>query len=401
MNKALPLLFITLLIDMIGIGMIIPILPVIFTNPSSPAFLLFGYSVHSQFLIAGLITALAGIMTFISSPLIGELSDIYGRKKLLSIGVSVLALSQLCFGIGIAVKSLTLLFISRAVAGLAGGNISIVQAGIADITTPENRAKNFGLIGAAFGLGFIIGPTLGGYIAFATGNPAMPFFVAGILGVLNFLSVIFFLPETNKHMDKKVHSITLFKAFTNIKTAFLDKEASRVYVASFLYVIGFAFFTSITGIFLVQKFALSEAGIGTYFGVIGFWVVLTQLVILRIVTKYYHERQILRVSILAVAVAIASMPFMPTLFACYLLLPLIAIPQGLSLANMTALVSKSVSPEKQGAALGINGSLQALAQGVVPVLATASAGFGLATPYLLAGLFIASARQFILHKKST
>ncbi len=399
MNKALPLLFITLLIDMIGIGMIIPILPVIFTNPSSPDFLLFGYSTHAQLLIAGLITALAGLMTFVSSPLIGELSDIYGRKKLLSIGVSILAISQLCFGLGIAVKSLTLLFISRAVAGLAGDNISIVQAGIADITTPENRAKNFGLIGAAFGLGFIIGPTLGGYIAYVTGNPAMPFFVAGVLGALNFLSVIFFLPETNKHIEKKAHSITLFKAFYNIKKAFLDKEASQVYIASFLYVIGFAFFTSITGIFLVQKFALTEAGIGTYFGAIGFWVVLTQLVILRVVTKFYKEREILRVSVLAVAVAITLMPFMPTLFACYLLMPLIAIPQGLSLASITALVSKSVSPEKQGAALGINGSLQALAQGGVPVLAGASAGFGLAVPYLLAGLFIASSWNFLLQRK--
>ncbi len=400
MNKALPLLFITLLIDMIGIGMIIPILPVIFTDPSSPAFLLFGYSAHLQLIIAGLITALAGFMTFVSSPLIGELSDIYGRKKLLSIGVCILALSQLCFGFGVAVKSLALLFVSRAVAGLAGGNISIVQAGIADITTPENRAKNFGLIGAAFGLGFIIGPTLGGYIAYATGNPAMPFFVAGVLGILNFISVLLFLPETNKHIKEKAHSITLFKAFSNIKTAFLDKEASQVYIASFLYVIGFAFFTSITGIFLVQKFSLTEAGIGTYFGVIGFWIVITQLVILRVVTKYYNERQILKVSILAVAIAIALMPFMPTLFMCYLLMPLIAIPQGLTLANMTALVSKSVSPEKQGAALGINGSLQALAQGGVPVLASGAATFGFAAPYLLAGLFIASSWKFLLQRKS-
>lgn len=401
MKKALPILFITLLLDMIGFGMIIPILPIIFTDPASPSFLLSGYSSQAQYIIAGVITALAGVMTFIASPIMGELSDIYGRKKLLSIGVLILALSQLFFGIGIGIESLTLLFIARAIAGLAGGNISIVQAGIADITLPKDRAKNFGLIGAAFGLGFIIGPVLSGYVASATGNPSMPFFVAGVLGLCNFLFVIFLLPETNSNITTEVHSITVFKALHNIKNAFVDKEASHIYASSFLYLTGFAFFTSITGIFLVHKFSLTEAGIGTYFGVIGFWVVLTQIVILRIVTKKYSERQILRVSILAVACSIAIMPYMPTLVACYILLPFIAIPQGLSLANMTALISKSVSPSKQGAALGINGSLQALAQGAVPLVATfAAALFGLYMPYLLAGIFIAFSWK-VLFAKST
>jgi DHA1 family tetracycline resistance protein-like MFS transporter len=386
-KHALPLLFITLLIDMIGIGMIIPIIPIIFTDPTSSSFVLHGYSRDMQFLIAGLVTALYGVMTFIAAPI--ELSDIYGRKKLLLLGVGILAASQLMFGLGIIAGSLSVLLISRAVAGLAGANISIAQAAIADISKPEHRAKNFGLIGAAFGLGFILGPVLGGLIAHATGTASSPFFVAGILGVLNLLSVTFFLPETRIIGERKQHTISFTRAITNIKVAFADKSASSIYIASFLYMIGFAFFTSTTGIYLVQRYGLSAASLGTYFGVIGIWIVITQGFILRVITKLYNERQILFVSLVCVGVAIVAVPFMPNIIYQYILVPFIAIPQGLSMANMSALISKSVSPEKQGTALGINGSLSALAQGTVPILMGGLiALFGVAIPYVVAGIAI-------------
>lgn len=161
-QKPLLVLFITLLIDMIGIGMIIPIIPILFTDPTSPSFLLAGYSRDAQYLLAGLLTAVFGLMQFLGAPILGELSDVYGRKRLLILGVGVLAISQLLFGFGVEIGSLWLLFISRAVAGLAGANFSVAQASIADVTDPKDRAKNFGLIGAAFGIGFILGPILGG-----------------------------------------------------------------------------------------------------------------------------------------------------------------------------------------------------------------------------------------------
>ena len=135
-KSTLPILFITLLIDMIGVGMIIPLIPIIFTDDSSSSFILSGYSQSAQFFIAGLVTAVYGLMTFLASPILGELSDIYGRKKLLLIGIGVLAISQIMFGLGIITGSLAMLFISRAVAGLAGANISIAQASIADISKP-------------------------------------------------------------------------------------------------------------------------------------------------------------------------------------------------------------------------------------------------------------------------
>ncbi len=367
--------------------MIFPLIPILFTDPTSHSFLLTGYSPSSQLLFAGLITAVFGLMQFIAAPILGELSDVYGRKRLLTIGVGVLAISNLLFGFSIQIGSLVLLFVSRAIAGLAGANFSIAQATIADVTLPADRAKNFGLIGAAFGIGFVLGPLLGGWIAAYAHSASAPFFVAGLLGVLNVLSVSLFLPETNKNL-RAAKKFTMLKGIHNIRDAILDRDARLVYAASFLFLSGFSFFTSFIGVFLVQRFHLSEAAVGSFFGASGVLIVITQLFILRFLSKRYRERTILRVSMIMVATGLFLYPFIHTFSHMYIILPLVAIGNGLTMANMTALVSKGVSPQKQGAALGINGSLLALSQGIAPLVAGIGSGFlGIMAP-LFTGSFL-------------
>ncbi len=388
-RKALTILFFTLVLDMIGIGMIIPIIPIIFTDPTSPSFLLTGIAEKYWYFIAGLTIAIFGLVQFFAAPILGELSDIYGRKKLLLLGVSVLAISQCMFGIGIITGSLTLIFISRFVGGIASANFSIAQACIADISTQANKAKNFGLIGAAFGIGFVVGPALGGYIAHFFDSASAPFWIASILGVINMTSVFFFLPETHTENRAAAKKLTPFKAFSNIKIAFTDVAASHIYKANFFYFAGFAFFTSFSGLYLVHKYNLGEAQLGNYYAAIGIWIVITQMIILRIVTKYGAPLQILRITMVIVAISSALTPFMPTLFLQYVLLPFIAIPQGLSMANLTALLSSSVPKERQGVALGINGSLSALSQGIVPLFGGILGGlFGVSIPFIVGGLCI-------------
>ena len=237
-QRRVPLiLFGTLLIDMIGFGMVFPIIPILFTDSSSSSFLLGGYSPRVQFFMAGAITALWGLMQFIAAPILGELSDAYGRKKLLLFGVVILALSQSLFGFGIGIASIGLLLFARALAGVAAGNLGIAQAAIADVTEPKDRAKNFGLIGAAVGVGLILGPLLSGWLVHASHNPALPFFVAGALGILNALFVAFFLPETN-NQPKATHTFTLTKGVHNIRLAMADRETRRIYLTSFLYLFG-------------------------------------------------------------------------------------------------------------------------------------------------------------------
>ncbi len=388
-RKALTILFFTLVLDMIGIGMIIPIVPIIFTDPTSPSFLLAAIAQKYWYFLAGLTIAIFGIMQFFAAPILGELSDIYGRKKLLLLGVTILAFSQFIFGVGIVTGSLLVILVSRFIGGIAAANFSIAQASIADISTPESRAKNFGLIGAAFGIGFVVGPALGGYIAHFFDSAASPFWVASILGVINIISVYFFLPETNSTKNTTAKKLTFTKAFTNIKIAFTDKEYSPIYKVNFSYFVGFAFFTSFSGLYLVNKYNLGEAQLGNYFAAIGIWIIITQLFILRIVSTKRVPLQILKISMLIVSITIALTPFMPTLFLQYVLLPLIAIPQGLSMANLTALLSSSVPKEKQGLALGINGSLSALSQGITPLLGGILGGLlGVGVPFIIGGLCI-------------
>lgn len=400
-QHVLPVLFFTLLLDMIGIGMIIPIIPVIFTDPSSPSFLLQGYSVTGQYIISGAIAAVFGIMQFIGAPLLGELSDIFGRKRLLMVGVGGLAISQMLFGFGIETGSLVLLFASRILAGLSGANFSIAQAAIADVSEPHERAKNFGLMGAAFGIGFILGPALGGWIAEAAGNPAAPFWFAGILGIVNILLLTFFLRETH-HDRQAAHHFHIWKGIENIRAAFRDQDAKPLYFSSFLYGSGFTFFTSFIGILLVSKFAFSEASIGTFFGAVGAWSIFTQIIVLRILSGKWSERTILRWSFLSVGCAIAIYPFLPESAWLYILMPFFSIPQGLSMANLGALISKGVSPKRQGAALGINNSLMALSQGIIPLAAGFGSGlFGIRLPFIVGSLFVfaAWANLFLPSKK--
>ncbi len=399
-RKALTILFLTLVLDMIGIGMMIPIIPIIFTDPTSPSFLLEGVTQKYWYFLAGLTIALFGIVQFFAAPILGELSDIHGRKKLLLLGVSVLALSQGIFAFGIIAGSLILVLVSRLIGGMASANFSIAQASIADISTKENRAKNFGLIGAAFGIGFVVGPALGGYLAHFFDSAAAPFLVAGILGLINMISVYFFLPETNTLRREASKKITFLKAFSNIKTAFTDTQCSHIYKANFFYFSGFAFFTSFSGLYLVERYNVGEAQLGNYFAAIGIWIILTQIVILRIVSKRKTPLQVLRVSMILVAVASSLTPFMSTLFLQYVLLPFVAIPQGLSMANLTALLSSSVPKEKQGVALGINGSLSALSQGITPLLGGVIAGlFGISMPFIIGGVCIFYAWYGVLQFK--
>src|SRR5262245_51551763 len=147
-------------------------------------------------------------MQFIAAPILGELSDAYGCKKLLRLGVGALAVSQALFGFGVGIASVALLFVARALAGIAAGNLGIAQAAIADVTEPKDRAKHFGLIGAAVGMGMILGPLLSGWLVYVSRDSALPFFMAGALGLLNALFLALLLPETNTQ-PQAGHTFTL------------------------------------------------------------------------------------------------------------------------------------------------------------------------------------------------
>lgn len=201
-RKELATLFFTIFLDMLGVGILIPVIPMLFAEPTSVHYLLSPLtSERTGYLLLGTLLSLFSIGQFIAAPIIGQFSDKFGRKYLLAYGVFGTAFGHALFAFALLVGNIPLLFIARFLSGLAGGNIVVAQAAIADITPLADRAKNFGMIGAAFGLGFIFGPFLGGVLAdservswFAASTP---FWFAALLSFLNGLFVIFFLRETH------------------------------------------------------------------------------------------------------------------------------------------------------------------------------------------------------------
>lgn len=404
-NKVLFAVVFTIFIDLLGIGILIPVIPQLLANPASPFFLLKqGDSLKSGYILLGFLTAIFPFMQFFATPILGELSDRFGRKPVLAISLFGTCISYIVFAIGILTKNLPLLFISRGFDGITGGNIAVAQAAIADVSTPETRAKNFGLMGAAFGIGFILGPYIGGKLSdpnlVSWFNAATPFWFAAILSMANVLSVIFLLPETHKNKTNFTN-LHIGKSVKNIIKAFSLPGLRSIFTTMFLFQGGFTFFTTFSGVFLITKFGFDQSSIGNYFAYVGLWIAFSQAVITRKINSLYNEKQILRFSLIGAGVFIFAQFLPSTWVGLLFIVPFFAIFNGLTQSNLSATVSRSVGPEIQGEILGVSASVQALAQTIPPVLSGyIAASIGPSVPLIVSGLFIVlSGIVFILFYK--
>ncbi len=356
-------IFLTVFIDMLGLSVIFPVLPSIFYAADST---FFGPEVSeaSISIYYGLMLASFPFMQFFGAPILGSLSDRYGRKPILLISMAGALIGYLLFAVALGMHSLLLLFLARMIPGFMGGNISIVQSAIADISEGKDRTKNFGLVGAAFGLGFIIGPAIGGWLADADKvswfSHATPFYFTAILTALNLVSIYFFFPETLKQKSKtKIH---FTRGIDNFKKAFSTPNLRNTFFIVLLLSLGFTFFTQFFSVLLIEEFDYSESDIGTLYGWIGIWLVLTQAVLVRYLFDSIESTKILRVSIffLGLSLLFLLIPDQPTWF--YLINPMIAICQGVTSPNMTTIVSRQARPDQQGEILGINQSMNSIGQ---------------------------------------
>lgn len=392
-RRALLTILFTIFVDMLGVGILIPVIPLLLADPRSPYYLLpAGMDVRQGYILLGFLTASYPLMMFLAAPILGQLSDVYGRRRLLAISLCGTFTSYLVFAVGIITRNIPLLFLSRMVDGITGGNIAVSQAAVADVTRPADRAKTFGLIGGVFGLGFIIGPYLGGKLSDHTlvwwFSAATPFLFAAIISFINVLSVILYFPETRSHIQQVIR-IRWGRSFHNIARAFTLRGMRGLFMTSFLYNSGFSFFTAFISIYLIGRFGFTQGNIGDFFAYMGIWIVITQVVITRKVASFAGESAVLRVTIVGTAIA-TILYFVPHVWWQLLLIaPILAINNGLTHANLLGLISRSADASIQGEILGINASMQALAQAIPPVLSgLVAASFNPEMPILVAALII-------------
>ena len=378
-RNPLPVVLFTIFVDMLGYGILIPIVPQLLGDQNSIFSVLpTGMSIDDGYIVLGFLVGIYPFMQFLATPILGQLSDKFGRRKILAIALSGTCLSYFAFAIGVITRNIPLLFLSRGFDGFTGGNISVAQAAIADISTPDNRARNFGFIGAAFGLGLIIGPYIGGRLSdpnfVSWFSPATPFWFAGALSFINVMSVLFLFPETLTGIRKKFN-IQWFKSIKNIIAAYGMKQLRAPFISSFLFQSGFSFFTTFFSIYLIRKFQFTQGNIGDLFAYVGLWTILSQALINSNISKWFSEGTILKVSLFALAASVALFFAPSTGYGLLFITPFFAIFIGLVQANFLALISKTVGPTKQGEILGVNSSINTLAQSLPPILSGYIAAF--------------------------
>jgi DHA1 family tetracycline resistance protein-like MFS transporter len=369
-------IFLIVFVDLLGFSLILPLLPY------------YAEQYGANELTIGLLTASYAAAQLIGAPLLGRLSDQYGRRPILLVSIAGTALGFLLLGvaevlgqsIGVALFGaniaainmvvLTLIFVSRILDGLTGGNISVAQAYIADVTPPQDRGKAFGLIGAAFGLGFIIGPVVGGILGDRFGY-AVPAFVAMTIATLNLVAVYLFLPEsiTPEQRAEMTHRPRPAFSVGSLVAALQRPRVGPLFHIRFFFGLAFSMFQSIFALYAAgYPLNLSVEQTGLVLGYVGVLSVVIQGFAIGRLTKRYSDKQLMLVSALLMAGSLLLWGFVPNVWTLLIVMAPLAFGGGVLNTVINSALSKSVYPEEIGGTLGISASLESLTRVISPAI---------------------------------
>ncbi len=378
-RSSLFILFTTVLTDLIGFGMVIPLIG------------LYGLHYEAHGLQLPILGGIYSFMQFLFSPIWGYISDRVGRRPILLLSLAGSTLSYLIFGLA---PNYSWLLISRAFGGIFAANISTAQAYVADVTSPAERAKGMGLIGAAFGIGFTLGPPLGGIASAQLGLAAPGLIASGICG-LNLLLAIFRLPESlapeNRQTQKTQRKRTLLPLnLPQLMASLLKKEELGFFLITFFLVtFAFSILEQTFSLLFQVKFHLEtgEAGLKTGFilmtaGVLG---ALVQGGLIRRLVPRFGERKLLFAGLIFNLIAIVLFPFMTSYPPYFILSIPLALGSALINPSLSALISQSVGVRDQGSVLGLSQGLGSLARAGGPFCGLLTFAIRPELPYFIAG----------------
>jgi MFS family permease len=378
--------FVTLLNDRIGESLVFPLLPFLLADFTSSGTTL------------GLLAGSYALAQFLATPLIGALSDRYGRRPVIAFCVAGTVLGLGIFAITLEIDwpiasawPLALLFAGRLLDGFTGGTAASAGAVLADISCPENRAKAFGLIGVAFGLGFILGPALAGILS--RWSVTLPVWIAVAIAVLNLLLVLWLLPET--HPPERRRALPQKRAlnpFAQLAKVFNSSQVGSLCLAFFLFFLAFNGFTAVLVLFFKERFAWGPAPATTAFLIVGVVATVVQGGLIGPLVKRFGEQRLTLFGLGLVLVGCLLIPAAPMGNAqslVYVAVAILAFGTGLVTPCLRSLVSRRLADDGQGAALGSLQGLQSLGSFLGPPLMGLSyEQLGITSPFFLAAAML-------------
>ncbi len=372
--RPLTFIFLTVFLDLLGVGILVPVLPFIVAEFRTDA------------LTVGLLSLTFAAAQFFASPVLGAWSDRIGRRRVLLLSVFGTGVGYFIFG---AAQTLWLLYLARLIDGFTGGNISTAQAYIADVSPPQDRAKNFGLIGAAFGLGFIIGPALGGILSHW--SLRAPAYAAGILSLVTVAIGYLVLPESLPPERRTTARFRLgdLHPLGHLGEAVRRPGVARIFAAFFAMSFAMAGLQSNFAVFTHARFGLGPKGNALLFTLVGLVGVLVQGVLLRRISTADRERPIAMGGLALMAVGFAATAFVPAVVWLYPAIVVLALGSSAAGPMLTSEVSRSVGAGEQGWVLGSLQSVASLTRIAGPVWAgLAFDHVGPAAPYWSGALWV-------------
>ena len=384
-NKhALAFIFITVMLDMLALGVIIPILPNLVVS------LVGGDNVKGA-LMVGLFATVFALLQFIFSPILGSLSDWFGRRPVILISNFGMGLDYVVMALAPTVRWL---FLGRVISGITASSVGTAFAYIADSTTPKTRAAGFGVLGAAFSIGFVVGPGVGGWLGDI--SPRLPFWVAAGLSLLNFLYGYFVLPESLKASRRSPFS---WKKANPVGSLKLLKSHSELFGLAWIYFINNLAHGVLSSVFVLYggyRYHWNEKMIGFTLMLVGISTGIVQGGLIRPVVKRFGERRSLFAGLGFGVAGFALFGWAPTGPLFWIAIPLMAL-WGLAGSPLQSLMSKRVSHSEQGQLQGANGSIRAIAELAAPFIFTGVYAYFIAptqslqmpgAPFYLAAVFL-------------
>jgi len=367
-------LFLTVFLDLVGFGMIIPILPT------------YAETMHATDVQAGFLQAIYSIMQLMFSPIWGRISDRIGRRPVLLVSILGSCGSQLGFALA---PSFWWLVLARGFAGVCGANITAAQAYVADVTDAKSRAAGMGMFGAAMGLGFVLGPAIGAGLVQV--SPQAPFLAASALSAANFVLAWFILREPRPASER---SQARALSWSSVVATVRAPRLLSLIVLFFLATLGFANLESTFSFFLERRFSYGQREASFVFAYIGVILIGVQGGLVRRLVPRFGERRLVWYGTGLMAVGFVGLWLSDNLLSLLLSLLIVGVGNGLNTPSLSSLISRSAGGDRQGGVLGVNQAAGALARTLGPLLGTFTLRYGPSAPYITGAAILVAACAF-------